>query len=380
MTFEINDTEKDIAPELVVLEQMAAQSNQVFFIYNLTTKHLDFVNPIFKEVWETRKRKIEEKWLLNSVHPDDRDFVLKSFTDFLKSQRSLRMEFRITLPHSGRVKWISLLAYFVIEDGKKKNIIGFADDITARKEREDNSARFNARKNAVLDILSHDLKGSMAMIQMMNRQISEQVKKMNNLDLLEYSRIIGQLCQNNMNLVQSLLESELIESAELEISCKRLDLASIINQIFLEYNHPANQHQRLFNFECEPESVYVEVDENLYGQVFSNLISNAVKFTPEGGEITVCLKEHEDQVQACVRDNGIGIPTGLHNVLFDRFTKARRPGLRGEETTGLGLSIVKKIVELHGGKIWVESEENQGTTFYLTIPKITTLKAVQSAD
>jgi len=368
-------TEAAIAPNLTILNQLATQSKQVFFLYNLTSNHLDFINPNFNKLWNTRKKEVDQKWLLQSVHPDDRTYVEESLQEFLTGNEAKRIEFRIQLP-AEVVKWVSLTVYFTYKKKQKNAIIGFAEDVTGRKQREDNSAKFNARKNAVLEILSHDVKGSLAMIQVMNEQIKGQVKKLQDPDLMEYTRIIDQLCQNNLKTIHALLDSELIESAEVALIRKRLDMVETVNQVFNEYQHSDKLLDRSFILECESDSIYIEVDENLFTQVFNNLIANALKFTRDGGHITVSLQESEDQVQACVKDDGIGIPEKLQASLFDRFTKAKRQGLKGERPTGLGLSIVKRIVELHGGKIWVESEENKGTSFYFELPKITELKPV----
>jgi len=368
-------TGAEIAPNLTILNQLAAQSNQVFFHYNLTTNHLDFINPTFKEIWNTRKKEVDEKWLLKSVHPEDRTYVEESLREFMVGDENKKIEFRILLPKEV-IKWISLSAYFTLAEAQKNAILGFAEDISARKDRENNSAKFNARKNTVLEILSHDIKGSLAMIQAMNDQIKNEILKLHNPDLDEYTRIIAQLCQNNLKTIHALLDSELVESAELELISKRLDMVATIKQVFNEYQKSNKLLNRKFKLECESDSIYVEVDENLFTQVFNNLIGNALKFTQDGDTITVSLKETENQIEAIVRDTGIGIPEKLQAFLFDRFTKAKRKGLQGERSTGLGLSIVKRIIELHGGKIWVESEEQKGTAFYFTVPKITELNPV----
>jgi two-component system sensor histidine kinase VicK len=96
-----------------------------------------------------------------------------------------------------------------------------------------------------------------------------------------------------------------------------------------------------------------------------NLISNAVKFTHAGGEVRISLKNKAQKVLMQVSDTGIGIPSKWQKNIFDKFTKANRKGTQGETTTGLGLYIVKQIVDLHKGKIWVESEENKGTSFFI---------------
>ena len=364
-----------LAPNLIILKQLATQSNQVFFLYNLTSKHLDFINQAFKEIWNTRKKEVDVKWLIKSVHPDDQTYVEESLREFLEGKANKIIEFRIQLPKEV-VKWISLTAYFTSEQEQKAAIIGFAEDITGRKQRDDNSNKFNARKNAVLEILSHDVKGTMAMIQAMNEQIKQEVKKLHNPDLDEYTRIINQLCQNNLKTIHALLNSELIESAEVELIRKRLDMVVTIKQVFNEYQQSNKLLDRKFILDTESDSIYAEVDENLFTQVFNNLIGNALKFTRDEDSITVSIKETANQVQACVRDTGIGIPEKLQASLFDRFTKAKRSGLKGEQPTGLGLSIVKRIIELHGGKIWVESEEHKGTAFYFHFPKMTELKPV----
>jgi two-component system sensor histidine kinase VicK len=104
-------------------------------------------------------------------------------------------------------------------------------------------------------------------------------------------------------------------------------------------------------------------------QVINNLISNAIKFTPDGGRIELAVAQEPGRVLISVADDGIGIPEALQPVLFERFTPARRSGLRGEKTTGLGMSIIKTIVGLHEGRIICQSTENEGSTFTIELPR-----------
>jgi two-component system sensor histidine kinase VicK len=127
-------------------------------------------------------------------------------------------------------------------------------------------------------------------------------------------------------------------------------------------------HHIHLEIESSSPQVFAEVDQTKFIQVLTNLVANAIKFTPKNGHIRVIVQEEPQSLLIRVSDDGIGIPKDMQGELFERFTRARRPGLRGEETTGLGLSIAKRIVELHQGKVWVESEENKGSTFFVRIP------------
>ena len=103
-------------------------------------------------------------------------------------------------------------------------------------------------------------------------------------------------------------------------------------------------------------------------QILLNLLSNAVKFTPDGGRVTVCARRMNGELEVAVRDTGIGIaPEDLERV-FDEFQQVGRDPERAREGTGLGLTLAKRFVELHGGRLWVESEPSKGSTFTLTIP------------
>ena len=104
-------------------------------------------------------------------------------------------------------------------------------------------------------------------------------------------------------------------------------------------------------------------------RVFSNLISNAIKFSDRDKTIKIKVKDNQDYVSFEVSDEGMGIPKDLLGSLFEPFSRARRSGTEGERSTGLGLSIVKKIIDAHNGKIRINSMEDEGTTFCFTIPK-----------
>ena len=124
----------------------------------------------------------------------------------------------------------------------------------------------------------------------------------------------------------------------------------------------------MLNTDLPAEPLIIAFDKEKLRRVLGNIVGNAVKFTNEGGTISVNVTRKDNQVQISIKDNGIGIPEQLLPELFGMFTSAKRLGTSGEQSIGLGLSISKQIVEAHGGKIWAESKENNGSTFYVLLP------------
>jgi two-component system sensor histidine kinase VicK len=270
------------------------------------------------------------------------------------------------VPHNC-IKWISLHAYLIVKDKKKYAIAGFIEDITIQKENEENSSKFSIKKNSVLEILAHDLTGPIGVMQNIASLIKEQAK--DNVLINEYTMLIEHICKRNIAMIRDLIQTEYLASSEIEITLERIDLVYKTNLIMHEYRRSEKKLAKTFRLTSSSDKIFAEVDEIKYAQVINNLIGNAIKFTPDGGSISVDIKEQQDSILITVKDNGIGIPQQLQPFLFDRFTKARRPGLKGEECTGLGMSITKKMVELLKGKIGFESKEHQGTTFFIEIPQ-----------
>lgn len=117
-----------------------------------------------------------------------------------------------------------------------------------------------------------------------------------------------------------------------------------------------------------PRDAYVEIDQDRMIQVIDNIMNNAIKYSPEGGTITVRLVENLEDITLSISDEGMGIPAEDLGLLFDRFYRVDRARSRQQGGTGLGLAISKEVIELHGGRIWAESKENEGSTFFFTLP------------
>jgi two-component system sensor histidine kinase VicK len=141
----------------------------------------------------------------------------------------------------------------------------------------------------------------------------------------------------------------------------------VVNYIVEELRKSAPK--RTILFETTSNVVLVNTDEVKLLQIVNNFASNAVKFTHENSEIRISVREGKDAVVIAVSDNGIGIPAALQPFVFEKHGPARRTGLNGERSIGLGLSICRNLVNLIGGKIWFESKEGTGTTFFVELPK-----------
>lgn len=129
----------------------------------------------------------------------------------------------------------------------------------------------------------------------------------------------------------------------------------------------AKEKDIVIHVDFPSEGVYAQINSDKFIRVIENLLSNAIKFTGVGGQVRVGLKKESQRVILQVSDTGIGIPEAMQSCVFNKFTKASRQGTQGEATTGLGLYIVKQIIDLHKGKIWLESKEKGGTSFYVEL-------------
>jgi len=279
-----------------------------------------------------------------------------------------RIEFRIVLPDRS-VSWLCLNPQLITDSQGKRFVAGLVEDITTLKDKIRNIEKFAAKKDFVLEILSHDLAGPIANVQALADALSESLNGTENAEAGNIIRIIKESCSRSVRLIRDFVQQEFLESSNAGMVKRRVNLVETIRNIIEQYREGEAHIKKEFSFTLSSDKIFVYIDENKFMQVINNLFSNAIKFTHDNGVIAIDLSEREDTVLITVKDNGNGIPRKYQDELFDKFTRARREGIRGEPSTGLGMSIIKTIVEWHSGKIWFESEENVGTTFYIELPK-----------
>ncbi|WP_026464936.1 PAS domain-containing sensor histidine kinase [Adhaeribacter aquaticus] len=353
----------------IILEQLVEQMDKAFFIYDVAPQKLRYINPAFEEIFETERSSLltNPESYLASIDPEDQDYVKKRVKSILK-QSQLVTEFKHLTPRN-KVKWISLQTFHILNEDDTKSIVGIAEDVTNKKVNQATLLKYADKKDTVLHTMSHDLSGPINLIKNLARVIDTESLNYHNNKISEALSYIQQTCEQSIKLITNLLTNEFLESSEIGLRKIRFNLVPKIQNILDAFKSAEINFKRNVKFNYTAEVIYIIADEVKIIQVVNNLLHNANKFTHEGGSIVIDLEEEEDFVLIKVTDNGIGIPADLQPHIFEKFTPARRPGIRGEEPVGLGLSIVKNMVELHHGSIWVTSEEGQGTTFFVEIPK-----------
>jgi two-component system, OmpR family, phosphate regulon sensor histidine kinase PhoR len=169
-------------------------------------------------------------------------------------------------------------------------------------------------------------------------------------------------------MVNELLDLSRIESGTVRLMLDDVDLVKVARSTAERLRMFAERQGLQIDLDTPERVSPVRGDEDRLGQVLVNLLHNAVKFSPDGGRIIVGVSEQPGEIRVWVRDPGIGVPRGDLDRIFERFYKVDRARVRGRGGTGLGLSIARHVVESHGGRIWVESEEGSGSTFIFTVP------------
>jgi len=349
------------------LEALTENADSVVFAFDIETKKFAYLNPAFEKVWRKKRQSVMDKpeSLLKMVQPADKPHVQRVYQDLLEGVIISDFEFRIKL-RDDTERWVCIRPLLLEEQGL---ISGFAQDITAQKQYNDYLKKYSDKKNSVLNILSHDLAGPLGMIGSMADLLQSDLKSNQNQDVHNLISLIQKNSRQGVQMIQEFMKQEFLESTNVDMLKRRVDLVQALREMMEEYQQTQHMTHKTFHYLPGVETMYLELDDNKFMQAINNLISNAIKFTPDGGEITVALEEKEETILIKVSDTGVGIPGKYHATLFEKFTKARRPGIKGEPSVGLGMSIIKTIVEWHQGHIWFQSEENKGTTFFVEVPK-----------
>jgi two-component system sensor histidine kinase VicK len=356
--------------QLEIFHHLLQGNSQLAFVYSVSAKEVLYVNDAYERLFApARCATVNEDLpgLLSFLPPEDQDYALSCLSELANGALQDDLLLRMQQPNMP-MQWLCVRAHRAVARDGQVLLCGTVQDVTVEQEYTRNADKFMAKKNTTLEILSHDLAGPFNMLQQLAEFFRERTQGLQDAQLEKMVQVMQDTCRESVNLIREFVDSEFAESSSVQLKKSRVDLAAALRQVMSTYQRSESLVDKTFSFSSTSDEVYVDIDNNKFLQVINNLLSNSIKFTREGGHIDVTLAQQADHVLITVADDGIGIPEKLQPVLFDRFTKARRPGLRGEKTTGLGMSIIQALVQLHGGTIWFESQENVGTTFYIKIP------------
>lgn len=224
-------------------------------------------------------------------------------------------------------------------------------------------------KNEFISVLSHELRTPLTSIKgSLDLLTTEMMSDLSAHSPQTLLKLAKKNCDRLIRLINDLLDVEKIDSGHMEFQFKPIILSDLLKEAVMA-NQPYGEHFHVkIILEDYQEKVIVEGDYDKLIQVLSNLISNAIKFSPYNGEVLVSSTVHNNQVIVSVTDNGSGIPLEFQPKVFQKFAQADSTLSREHSGTGLGLNISKAIVEKHGGSIFFETKANQGTTFYFNLP------------
>jgi signal transduction histidine kinase len=220
-------------------------------------------------------------------------------------------------------------------------------------------------KSEFISIASHELRTPLSHILGYAHMLQEETKDGSSVSAKRLLESANQL----QSLVDAMTNMNLLEMGSQELSLEKVALQQILVDTYKAALETIKARRHETEFDLPKPPIYIMADSEKLERAFLNILNNAALFTPDGGQIKINVTAHEDHAHVTITDNGIGIPKDELENIFDRFNQVESHLTRAHGGIGLGLPIAKGLVELHGGKIWAESEgANTGTTFQITIP------------
>lgn len=315
------------------------------------------------------------------LHPDDKKPNDEAIQKALKGEKDFTPIFRVVWP-SGDIRYVQ--AYSTVErdtSGKPIKMIGVNFDVTHERE-------VDKAKTEFVSLASHQLRTPLSAINWYTEMLmAGDVGKVNK-EQMEYLNEVYTGSQRMVELVNALLNVSRLELGTFTISLEPVDVPALVKRLLKELKSQIDKKKEIITEIYSPNLPIFSADNGSLRMVLQNLLSNSVKYTGAGGNITVEVaikgkgevvggqKINEDRFILRVADSGMGIPKGQQDKVFEKLFRADNARTLETEGTGLGLYVIKSIVDQSGGEIWFVSEENKGTTFVISYP-LTGMKKIE---
>lgn len=321
----------------------------------------------YKEAYET---------ILKIIHPEDFKKFNEDYIPRLRNLEEIKAEYRI-MSKSGETRWIlDHIKPFVKPDEPDVIYqIGAVTDITEKKKYENEILESREKLKEIIDqkdrlfsIIAHDLKGPISAFVGMSKMFSENLNELTLTELQEYTENMHKSASHILELLENLLEWSRVQRGKKQFNPERLNIRLVLKNVADLLINSYKLKEVALNLEIENDA-YVFADLQMLNTIFRNLISNALKFSFRGEKVEVRLSEFENKYIVSIKDYGIGMDDELKSKLFNPAEKVSRTGTEEESSTGLGLLLCKEFIDYHKGRIWVESQPNLGSTFFVELEK-----------
>lgn len=349
-------------------------------VYILRTKPdytfaLEYASPVMAKILDLSVDSLlaHNETTFNAIHPDDLEGFVRLNQEGIILERPFDWKGRAFV--KGVVRWLHLSSLPQLQENGDILWHGLIVDITDQisdeeeiKNQNDKLQELIATKDKFFSIIAHDLRSPFNSFLGMTQFMSEELPSLKMSQIQEIAVKMSKSANNLYRLLENLLHWSSMQQGLIPFNPEIVQLLPVVDESITMVLEPAKFKGIEINCNI-PDDVVVFSDTNLLQTVIRNLVSNAVKFTPKGGKVSLSAKATTDSnIEISIQDSGIGMSQALLNDLFKLDVKTTRKGTNGEPSTGLGLLLCKEFVEKHGGQIRAESEVGIGSTFRFTLP------------
>jgi len=381
----VRDENKNIIGAMVVQMDISSQETAEAALRQSEAKFRVITNAISQMVWSTQpgeetdyfndrtleftgqpKEALHGPGWANFIHPDDLDDAYTAWQHALATEEPLESEYRLR-HHSGQYRWVLGRALPLRKEDGTTYWMGTFTDIDEQKKVAEQLKLANERKDEFLATLAHELRNPLAPIanavQVLRLSANDEARVQNVTSIIE--RQVNHMTE----LVNDLLDVSRITQGLVELHMAPFDMKVVVAQAIEQARPFLEAKGHTFHTTISADHATVIGDRTRLIQALCNLLTNAAKYTPNGGKIHLEFSVSPDKVRISIQDNGTGIEASLLPNVFDLFTQAQRTPDRAQGGLGLGLTLVKRITELHNGSVLAESRGlDQGSTFTLVLP------------
>jgi len=339
------------------------------------TYALDYVSPKIAKMLDLSVESLMSSGdaIFKAIHPDDLEGFVRMNQEGFQQKRPFDWKGRAVI--KGVIRWLHISSLpQELECGDilwNGLIVDITEQMQAKAEIEHQNEelqKINAEKDKFFSIIAHDLRSPFQGFLGLTQVMAEELPSLSMAEIQKIAIRMSKSASNIYRLLNNLLEWSQIQQGAILFNPEVIQLKIVVGESIDVILESAKSKEIEIEIDI-PEGVLVFADVKMLQTILRNLISNALKFTPRGGKIYLTAKiSNNKSIEISIRDTGIGMSQILLNNLFRLDVQTSRQGTDDEPSTGLGLLLCKEFVEKHSGKLWVESEEGNGSKFYFTLP------------